>query len=195
MRPLLRRRQRFVFEADLTIPREPSQWALNETVLVIDADNLDRVNREVLASLHVEKHQRDFAGIRRGNRLFVVQDGEACLYRGYIRMIEPQSDDRKSLFFDEMERLPEIRSCETAEHARGRGLYRRVLNDQLRYLKSLGFERASLYTMAENAASIKGVTAAGFNVYRKLSDWIVFNLLVIQRVEQADSVRWRVFLL
>ena len=69
-----------------------------------------------------------------------------------------------------------------------------MLNDQLRYLKSLGYGRAVLYVMAENIASIKGVTAAGFQLYRTLTDWILFGLVVVQRVHEGGSTRWRVFL-
>jgi hypothetical protein len=192
--PVLRRRRRVVFEASTVGVRQASPWAANERLLLIGPDNLDTLDPALLANLRVEKHQRDFDGIRHGNRLFLVVDGNECIHRSYVRLSEGLLNDRKSLFFGELEMLPEIRSCETAERSQSRGLYRRVLNEALRYVQSLGYSRAVLYVMAENTASIKGVRAAGFTVCRELQDWILFNLLVIQNVSEAGDTAWRIFL-
>jgi RimJ/RimL family protein N-acetyltransferase len=192
--PLVRRRRRLVFSASLEAPRQPSKWNLEENLLIIGPDNITAVNRTLLASLQVDRHKRDFQGIPNGNRLFVVTNQKEWLHRGYIRMIDGRKDDRKALFFGDLLKLPEIRSCETTESARGRGLYRRVLNEQLRYLQALGYDRAILYVMAENVASIKAVEAAGFKLHRTLHDWIFFNLVIFQRVGEAGFDRRRIFL-
>ena len=192
--PLIRRRRRLVFDAQVDVPRQPSPWASNERLLVIGPDNFQGLDSGLLSSIQIERHRKDFDGIRKGNRLFLVTDGPVCLHRSYIRLSAGETNDRNALYFGELEMTPEIRSCETAEHARGRGLYRRVLNDQLRYLKELGYNRAVLYIMEGNTASIRGVTAAGFKLCRTLHDWILFNFVVFQRVHEHGRTAWRIFL-
>jgi RimJ/RimL family protein N-acetyltransferase len=175
-------------------PRTSSEWNVSEHLLIIGANNQKDLSPRVTAFLSTVDQQDDLRGVKDGNILFLVTNGIECLHRGYIRLIDPGASDAKSVFFGGFENAPEIRSCETAPQARGKGLYRRVLNEQLRYLQALGHDRAVLYVMAENVASIKGATAAGFKLTRTLHDWIVFNLLVFQRVREAGSARWRLFL-
>ncbi len=192
-RPILRLRRRLLFMAPLDHPRSPSDWEAGEHLLVVGADNLKDLTPRVSAFLESSDQQEDLRGVQNGNRLFLVTDGTEGLHRGYLRLVDAGASDRKAVFFG-LEAVPEIRSCETAPRARGKGLYRRVLNEQLRYLQGLGYDRAALYVMGENTASIKGATAAGFKLHRTLNDWILFHLVVLQHVREAGSTRWRVFL-
>ena len=192
-RPVFRLRRRCVFVARLDEHRAPSVWEADERLLIVNATNLNSLPARVWEFLQTEDQQPDLLGIREGNTLFLVMDGVECLHRGYVRVRDAAGSDRKTVFFGDLETLPEIRSCETVPKARGKGLYRRVLNEQLRFLASLGYQRAVLYTMGENTASMKGATAAGFKLHRRLHDWILFQLLVFQRVREAGRTWWRIF--
>jgi hypothetical protein len=123
----------------------------------------------------------------------VMDNERRCLHRGYIRLISPSKADAKSMFFGKLAAVPEIRSCETAPSARGKGLYRRVLNEQLRFLHSLGHSSGFLDLSPENLASYKGAKAAGFETCRELNDWILFRSLVLQRVRENSVSSWRLF--
>ena len=193
LRPVLRLRRRLVYVAFLDDARTASKWSPNENLIVVGPEDLAGLNAQTKKFLSSEDQQEDLRGIQSGNRLFLVMEGEECLHRGYVRLIAAGSSDRKTVFFG-LEKLPEIRSCETAPQARGKGLYRRVLNEQLRYLRNLGHDRALLYVMGENVASIKGATAAGFRLHRTLNDWIFINLFVLQQVREGDFTQWRTFL-
>lgn len=193
LKPVVRIKRRLVFSASLPVPDGPGVWENDVEVLVIGPDNMAALNPELLASINPEHNQEEWADLRKGNRLFVVVQGTKWLHRGSIRLIDKDTLDRKAVFFGELQTVPEIRWCETVPSARGKGLYRRVLGEQLRYLHSLGYGRAVLYIMAENTPSIRGATAAGFQLCRALQDWILFNSLVFQRVRENGSAYWRVF--
>ena len=137
-----------------------------------------------------EKHRKELQDVRKGNRLFVVLCGGECIYRSYIRMIDTPGPDRQSVFFGGLEAVPEIRQAVMNTQFRGKDLYKqvrkglhtRVVNEQLRHLQCLGHKRAVLYIVAGNILSIKGNTAAGFQMLRTLNDWIVFKVLVFQHI-------------
>jgi len=199
--PILRHRKRLVLDIDLTAPRRPSEFGSGEKLLVFGPDNIDSLNPELLATMEPEKHRQELRDVRRGNRLFVIVCGDKCIYRSYIRMIDTPGPDRKAVFFDGLEAVPEIRQAVMTAHFRGKDLYKqvkkglhaRVVNEQLRLLQSLGHRRAVLYIMGGNTLSIKGNTAAGFQMLRTLDDWIVCRLLVLQHIAENGRKRWRVF--
>jgi hypothetical protein len=199
--PFFRHRKRLVLDVDLTAPREPSEWGSAEKLLIFGPDNIDSLTPDLLASLETEKHQQEFQGICRGNRLFVVLCGGECIYRSYIRMIDTPGPDRKSVFFGGLEAIPEIRQAVMYTKFRSKDLYKqirkglhtRVVNEQLRFLQNLGHQRAILYIMAGNVLSIKGNAAAGFQMLRTLNDWIFCNHLVFQHISEKGHERWRVF--
>jgi RimJ/RimL family protein N-acetyltransferase len=192
-RPLIRLRRRLVFSASLPVVDCPSTWESDVQLLVIGPENVADLSPELLASLDPNRNQEEWSDLLQGNRLFVVMQGAQWLHRGSIRLIDKDTLDRKAVFFGKLRSVPEIRWCETVPGARGRGLYRRVLNEQLRYLGDLGHKEAVLCIMAENTPSIKGATAAGFQLCRTLHDWIIFNSLVFQRAQENKSAYWRVF--
>lgn len=196
-RPLIRRRRRLVFEAPLDIEYLPSEWFDNECLMVIGPEEIGSLRPQLVASLDIERHREDLETVRKGNRLFLVTSGTQVLHRGYVCTVDPPAvarHERKAIFFGQLSDVPTIRSCETAAGARGRGLYRRVLNEQLRYLRCHGYPRAALYIMGENTASIRGATAAGFRLSRVLVDWILFETIVFQKASENGSIRWRTFL-
>lgn len=198
LQPVIRRRRRLVLDVDLD-EREPSTWAASETLHIFGPENIDQLHPELKKSLQIERHQEDFDGIRQGNRLFVIAFENQCLYRSYACVVD-RPGLQQSVFFGEFQHLPEIRGAEIAKSmdpkiARGigKGLHTRVLNEQLRCLKSLGYTRAVLYIMAENFLSIRGAEASGFRLRRSLTDWIVLRSMIVQKVEERGSSRWRFF--
>jgi hypothetical protein len=199
LRPLIRRRRRMVFGVSLAEPRPASEWGPSETLLIYGPHNIGELSEELTRSVRPDEHREDFDGIRQGNHLFVVAHGTDCLYRSYACTVE-RPGLRHSVFFGELLGLPELRSAEVTRHirpevARGmlKGIHARVLNEQLRCLRALGYPRAVLYIMAENVLSIRATEAAGFQLFRSLTDWIVCGRLVLQRVDEHGSVRWRLF--
>jgi hypothetical protein len=200
--PFFRRRKRLVLDIDLTVPRDPSEWGPGENLLIYGPDNIDDLDPKLLTAMTPETHRREFQDVPKGNRLFVVVCAGDWVYRSYIRMIDTPSPDRKSVFFGGLESIPEIRQAVMNTQFRGkglhqqirRGLHTRVVNEQLRLLQSLGHKRAILHIMAGNILSIKGNTAAGFQMLRTLNDWIVLNIIVFQHISEKGRERWRVFL-
>ena len=146
-----------------------------------------------------EKHAKEFRDIPHGNRLFLVLCGGECIYRSYIRMIDTPGPDRNSVFFGGLEAVPEIRQAVMYTNFKRKdlhkqirkGLHTRVVNEQLRLLQSLGHRRAILYIMGGNVLSIKGNTAAGFQMLRTLNDWILCNFVVFQHISEKGRARWR----
>jgi hypothetical protein len=199
---VIRHRCRLVFEVQLTSPREPSVWGPRETFLSIGPEEIQNLHPTLLATIEPEKHRSDFDSVNDGNRLFAVAFENYCLHRGYVCTVDRPAlrDDRKLVFFDDLESVPMIRGSETTAHAGAKGIYRhvmkglypRVLNEQLRYLQSLGHKRATLFIMAENTLSIKGANAAGFHLSRVLNDWVLFRHLVFQKVCEKGTRKWRV---
>jgi hypothetical protein len=199
--PLFRHRKRMVLDIHLTAPREPSSWGPGEKLLVFGPENIDSLNPGLLATMEPEKHRHELRDVRKGNRLFMVVCCEECVYRSYIRMIDTDNPDRKAVFFDGLEALPEIRQAVMTTNFRGKdthkhlrkGLHTRVVNEQLRLLQRLGHKRAVLHIISGNLLSIRGNTAAGFQMLRTLDDWIVLNRLVLQHIAENGRKRWRVF--
>ena len=199
---VMRHRCRLVFEAPLAAPREPSVWGPHERLLIFGPENHHELSPELLATMDPERHADDLESLRQGNRLFIVAYENYCLHRGYVCTAARPSlrHDREAVFFGELSNAPMIRGSETTRYAGAKdvykhvlpGLYPRVLNEQLRYLEGAGHKRAVLFIMAENTMSIKGVTAAGFQLSRVLNDWIIFESLILQKVCEKGSRKWRV---
>jgi hypothetical protein len=200
--PLVRQRKRLVYDIALTESREASEWGPGENLLIFGPEDIGTIDADLLATMEPEKHWDEFQTVRRGNVLFVVVCEKQCVYRCYIRIVEAAKNDRKAIFFGELEELPEIRHAAVTKSFQNKnlhkqlrkGLHTRVVNDQLRYLQKLGHARAVLYIMAGNELSIKGNTAAGFRLFRVLNDWIIFGRIVFQKISEKGSKRRRIFL-
>jgi ribosomal protein S18 acetylase RimI-like enzyme len=191
--PIVRLRRRLVFAASLDRPFAPDDWAPGEYLVIASKEDVPGLPPALSQALQTEDQRDDLETLGGANRVFILADSQGYLHRGYVRLTSPGAHDRKAVFFGDLEQLPEIRSCETAPRARGRGLYRRMITEEFRYLQSLGHRRATMYIMAENQASIRGATAAGYEICRKLDDWILFGRFVCQRVREGNSARWRFF--
>jgi hypothetical protein len=51
LRPMIRRRQRMVYDIDLTSPRAPSEWGPGEQLLIFGRDNIGELGAEMLETL------------------------------------------------------------------------------------------------------------------------------------------------
>jgi hypothetical protein len=175
-----------VYQADLQQPCPPVEWLEGERLLVVGADNLESdLTPQVRAFLGGAVYEF-LAGIRNGDRLFVIADQDECLHRGYIIF-----SSRAKKLIGENGNAPLIGYCYTAAAARGRGLYRRALLGEMRYLQDRGYKRVVIDTHPANLASRKGIEAAGFQFARTVSVWIVLNLLALQRTETRHDTHWR----
>ncbi len=100
LRPVLRLRcRRLVYIAFLDDSRTASKWAPSERLVVVGLEDLAGLNAQTKEFLSSEDRQEDLRGIQDGNRLFLVMEGEECLHRGYVRLIDAGSNDRKTVFF------------------------------------------------------------------------------------------------
>jgi GNAT superfamily N-acetyltransferase len=178
-----------VYHADLQRPYPLVEWAEGERLLVIGPDNLDSAVTPRMKAFLGGSTYECLAGISSGDRLFIIAERDEYLHRGYVMF----GDGAKKLL-DEPENIPLIGYCYTAPSARGRGIYRRALIAEMRYLQELGYKRVVVDTHPKNHASRKGIEAAGFMFVRTVKVWIIVNLVGIQRTESGHTVRWRIVL-
>ncbi len=180
-----------VFEISLKQPRPPVVWDNNEEVLQFGPENvgtkmttaLEEFLGGPLASDNIE-------GLRSGDRLFVVASGNEFLHRGYILF-----RTREKQIIGEVHDTPVIGYCFTSAAARGRGIYRKALTEELNYLHREGYHRAIIVTTADNVASRKGIEAAGFSLAWEASVWIVLNWVVVRCIRTPAANRWSAFVL
>ena len=99
--------------------------------------------------------------------------------------------DRATMSFISQVQAGSSDFCYTAAAARGRGLYRRALLGEMRYLQDRGYKRVVIDTHPSNQASRRGIEAAGFQFARTVSVWIVLNLFALQRTETRHVTHWR----
>jgi hypothetical protein len=186
---LLRYQITSVVDADLRTPLPPVEW-VRERVLIVDRDNVDSVlgpsERSFLAGADELIH-----GVRSGDRLFLVADGEEYLHRSYVMM---SASNGKKLIGEAAE-TPLIGYAYTSAAARGRGLFRRALAAELCYLQKLGFKRALFEFHPDNTPSKKGSEAAGFRFVKTVSVWTVMSLFALQRAQTNNGTRWRLVFL
>jgi hypothetical protein len=184
---LARHEVHLVYEASLMGPRPEPQWKGSERITVVGARNLDAsLTPPVRVFLGGDQAFENLEGIRKGDILFLVSDGDAFVHRGYILFGTPTKK-----IIGEAENTPLIAYCVTAAHARGRGFYRRALQAEMAYLKQLGHNRVIIETEPENVASQKGIESAGFALAWKTGVWIFVNSLVIQCLADRRGKRWR----
>lgn len=188
---VLRSKRYLVYQALLNESRSASQWARSEELDIIDRKNLERkLDPELLAFLGGPAAEEYLDGVRHGDRLFIVTNGNRYVHYGYVMF-----NSKTTRIFGEKNEVPLIGNCFTAEEARGLGIYRKALNDELRFLHSLGFRRAVIETDPKNYASRKGIEAAGFRFVHEVRVWIVFNLIVLQQFKIDSGVRHHLLLL
>lgn len=188
---LVRYRSYVVYEADLETPRAYTAWGDGEVLKRIGREELDAALTEsIRAFLGGEDAFESIQGVREGNLLFLVTIHGEVQHCGYILFCT-----RQTKILGEDAAPPLIANCFTASIARGRGLYRKALNDELCYLRERGYRRAIIETDPENLPSRKGIEAAGFRLVRKIGNFILLNWLVLQRSHESSRSRWRLLAL
>jgi hypothetical protein len=184
---IFRREVNIVYEATLEKPLSPTRWDANEKLLLFGPENIDSsLNPRLVAFLGGGEAFESLEGVRNGDRLFVVANGNEYLHRGYVIF-----KSRRMKMIGEAEGTPFIGYCYTAPIARGRRLYPRTLHAQKCYLQTLGYQRVVVESAPENLASRKGIEAAGFTFAGEVSAWIVLNRFVLRRIQNAYGMNWR----
>jgi RimJ/RimL family protein N-acetyltransferase len=193
LHPVLRHRCRLIWEVKLQPPPPPSVWKPDERLLMIGSENIASEMtpglREFLGSTSAAA---EIKGVMGGDRLFVVAKGTEYLACSYIFFDTTRETRRQARIMGEPRNTPIIGMSFTAPAARGRGLYRRILNEMFRFLASRGFDRAICEVHPDNTPSNKASQAAGMYLYRRLSDWAILERLFLQRVHDASGSRWRI---
>ena len=175
---VIRRRNQVVREADLTIPRGPTPWALDEWPIEIGPENIDTLmTPELLVFLGGDSVRRSLDGIRGGNRLIVVSDHEGYAAYGHIVV----NSEEYLRVLGEREPVPYLGNFFTAPRARRRGLFEKVHNESQRVLQRLGYRRVVGEARPTNVGSIKGGERMGMRVIRHFTGWVICEALVIQR--------------
>ena len=187
---VLRHQEFLVFDVSLDSPRPVPEWGDGERVQIIGPENIDtEVTPELRKFLGGDEAVENLAGVRKGDRLFVVKGDRGYLHGGYIFF-----ETNQTRILGETDHPPLIGCCGTAQFAQGRGLYRRALNAELCYLQNQGYSRALIETSPQNIPSRKGIEAAGFRLCREVSAWIMLNLLVLQKYVEPCGTKWRIIL-
>ena len=191
--PFIRRRERLIWEIELK-PRKPSEWHAGESLSILGPDNIDKDMTDQLLSLlrGGGAGEHEIEGVRRGDRLFVVATGAETLACSFIFFDSTPETRRQAHIYGVARNTPIIGMSFTAPAARGRGLYRRILNEMFRYLLDMNCQRAICEVHPANTPSNKASQGVGMTVSRELVDWCIFNRIFIQRVTQSGKTRWRV---
>jgi hypothetical protein len=190
--PVVRRRERLIWEVKLG-PREPSTWERGEKLLILGPENIDKALTGPLRSfLGGPAAAAEIEGVRGGDRLFVVASKMDFLACSYIFFDTTNETRRQARIYGERQNTPIIGMSFTSPAARGKGLYRRILNEMFRYLAHMNCDRAVCEVHPGNTPSNKASQAAGMRVCRELRDWAILNKLFVQRVIEGGKSRWRV---
>jgi RimJ/RimL family protein N-acetyltransferase len=193
--PLVRYRRRIIWEARLTnsdvaAPERPA----NERLIVLGPENLEaELTPGLFAFLGGDGARSEIEGVRAGDRLFVVAEGTEYIAYSYIFFETTAETRRQARILGENPGTPIIGLSFTAEKARGRGIYRRILAEMFRFLEHSGYGRAVCEVEAGNAASNRASRAAGMQVCRELSDWRIAGYVMVQKMHYSGNSRWRVF--
>jgi RimJ/RimL family protein N-acetyltransferase len=188
---IFRHEVHWVYAIEQGDARAVASWSPTEKLIIVTADNLAaELNRELESFLGGPMALENLRGVREGDTLFVVRDGEQYVHRGYAL-----HRTRQKKLLGEEEATPLISYCFTTNAARGRGLYRRALAAELEYFLSRGCLRVAIETDPSNTASQKGIIAAGFRFSREVSAWILLNALIVRFTREESRRRVRLFLL
>ena len=173
---IFRHEVHWLYAIDTARARGAIAWTPAENFRVVDAGNLEvELNPALEAFLGGPAAAENLRGIRNGDLLFLVTDGEQYVHRGYALR-----RTRQKQLLGENEDTPMIAYCYTAPAARGRGLYQRALVAEADYLQARGFSRIVIETDPSNVASQKGILAAGFAFEREVRAWILLNSLAVR---------------
>jgi RimJ/RimL family protein N-acetyltransferase len=190
--PVVRRRDRLIWEMKLG-PRDPSLWEPGERLMILGPENIGKELSDRLRSfLGGSAAAAEIEGVRGGDRLFVVATETDFLACSYIFFDTTNETRRQARIYGERQDTPVIGMSFTSPAARGKGLYRRILNEMFQYLAHMNCCRVVCEVHPGNTPSNKASRAAGMRVCRELRDWAILNKLFIQRVTEGGKSRWRV---
>ncbi|MCC6536729.1 MAG: hypothetical protein IT162_04215 [Bryobacterales bacterium] len=193
--PVARFHRRQVWSVPLCAAREASDWSAAETPVLIGPHNYAAEMTPELAQF-TGPDEAALAGVRRGDRLCAVRDADtgAWLAYTYVFFAANTPETRRQVrILGTGERTPVVGLSFTAPAARGRGLYRRLLNEIFAELHRLGHRECVCEIDPANAASQAASRAAGMAPRLHLSEVIVLGHLLLQRVrpEGGGAARWR----
>ena len=178
-----------VYEANLDRALCVSRWGTDENIFNFGPDDLRHIYEDngLVEFLGGELAEEYLEGVARGDRLFVVRNKQGYAYYGFIIF-----DTRQTKIIGEWQKAPFIANCFTAESERGKGVYRRALNDKLVYLQRLGYKRAIVEVHPDNYASRKGIEAAPFHLCREMATCLLFYKIAIQFIKTNRGYNVRI---
>jgi hypothetical protein len=173
-----------VYEDDPRIDRRPGEWPRDTQITFLGVHGeLETGIRKLLESTG---SMQSFRELRNGEELYVVySEGKPVSFGfSYLRCFQLQ-----------VLGLPDdavlVGGCYTVPANRGQGLYRQALSDvALRW--RLRKVPVFMEVQPENAASIRGIEAAGYRFVREVESWILLGRIVrIRNIREGNDVRWR----
>jgi RimJ/RimL family protein N-acetyltransferase len=174
-------------------PRVPSVWKAGEELIIIGPEDVDKKMTPQLHSfLRRSASAGEINGVRAGDRLFLVAAENEYLACSYIFFDTTRETRRHARIYGEQCKTPIIGMSFTSPPARGRGLYRRILNDMFCFLERMEYDRAICEVHPRNFASNRASEHAGMRVCREIRDWALFNKVFIQRIKEPGKSRLRI---
>jgi RimJ/RimL family protein N-acetyltransferase len=128
-------------------------------------------------------------GLPTGDVLLAASESGKYLHFGFVLL-----HSRQLARLGEKHPAPLIANCYTSPEARGRGLYRCALIEEIRYLKSQGHRRVLIETSSENVPSQRAIEAAGFRLIRRMNGFVVLRKFAAQWVTTAKGKSFRIWI-
>jgi RimJ/RimL family protein N-acetyltransferase len=176
--------------------REPSVWQPGESLIILGPDTIDvKLTEQLRSFLGAPAAEAEIEGVRGGDRLFVVAPETDVLACSYIFFDTTREMRRQARIYGKLRNTPIVGMSFTSPAARGRGLYRRILNEMVRYFVQIKYKRVVAELQPGNIASHKASQAACMRVCRELCDWEILNKLFVPARDRvwhfamADSMR------
>ena len=168
--PVVRRRERLIREVKLG-HREPSIWERGEKLMILGPENMDReLNGRLRSFLGGPEAAAEIEGVRGRYRLFVVGTETDFLVCSYF-FFDTTNETRRQARIYERRNTPIIGMSFTSPAARGKGLYRRILNEIFRYLAYMNCDRAvceahpgKTSNKASQAAGVRACSTTGMRI-------------------------------
>lgn len=193
LQPVVRFHRRQIWRISLCEPRAVSAWSGTETPVLIGPDNYTTAMTPALERF-TGPDEAALVGVRRGDRLAAVRDDSGWLAYTYIFFAANTPETKRQVrILGIHERTPVVGLSFTAPAARGRGLYRRLLNETFAELHRLGHRECVCEIDPANVASQSASRAAGMELHLHLADALILRHLLLQRVRKhsAGRARWR----
>lgn len=181
---LLSRREDLVFSRRLDEPLPAPVWPNGGELCVIDAAGLkDPANAALLDQVLQGESSGYAAGVSAGDLLFAHVDGAGTVDTfGFVIFSSPY---KRFLGIDFA--APMIGNCNTLPVARGRGLYPALLLGCCGELARRGYAEVVITCAPDNAASIRGISKAGFNRLHHLVVWVALSRMLLGRRVRAGT--------